>query len=68
MDWLSGNGAQIDCERKKIKVRAPDKKDIAFKGHWQNQEIFDHGPHQTIVKKGKQNLSNLCNEYQKGIP
>ncbi|KAK1401483.1 hypothetical protein POM88_001088 [Heracleum sosnowskyi] len=32
MDWLSSNGAQIDCERKKIKLKVPGGQEVLFKG------------------------------------
>ncbi|KAL8133754.1 hypothetical protein AgCh_008990 [Apium graveolens] len=32
MDWLSRNGAQIDCEQKKVKIRVQNDKEVVFKG------------------------------------
>ncbi|KAL8104423.1 hypothetical protein AgCh_028583 [Apium graveolens] len=31
MDWLSSNGAQIDCEQKKVKIRVQNDKEVVFK-------------------------------------
>ncbi|KAL8099833.1 hypothetical protein AgCh_032187 [Apium graveolens] len=31
MDWLSRNGAQIDCEQNKVKIRVQNDKEVVFK-------------------------------------
>ena len=54
MDWLSSNRAQIDCERKRVKIRVQDKKEVVFKGQRQNQKFLTMLQAKKLLRKGNE--------------
>ena len=61
MDWLSINNAQIDCRKKKVKLVAPGKKEVIFKG--KNTKVFDHITSQKVIAKRERSVSSLCSGH-----
>ncbi|KAL8155318.1 hypothetical protein AgCh_000627 [Apium graveolens] len=57
MDWLSHNGAQIDCEQKKVKIRVQNDKEVVFKGQRQNQKFLTMLQAKRLLRK--ENLPGL---------
>ena len=56
MDWLANNNAQIDCEKKKIKLKTPKGKEVVFKGQRQTRKFL------TIIQT-KRLLMQGCEAY-----
>ena len=56
IDWLSSNGAQIDCKGKKVKIRMPNGKEIVFKGQHQTQKFLN-------ISKAKRLLIKCSEAY-----
>ncbi|KAL8118908.1 hypothetical protein AgCh_016411 [Apium graveolens] len=54
MDWLSSNGAQIDSERKKVKIRVQNEKEVVFKGQRQNQKFLTMLQAKRLLRKGNE--------------
>ncbi|KAL8105279.1 hypothetical protein AgCh_029172 [Apium graveolens] len=64
MDWLSSHGAQIDCERKKVRIRVQNGKEIVFKENLQGfppdrdiEFVIELAPRMTPVSKAPYRLA-----------
>ena len=52
MDWLASNGAQIDCEGKKIKLRNPKGGEVVFKGQRQTRKFLTMAQTKKLLQQG----------------
>ncbi|KAL8109066.1 hypothetical protein AgCh_025239 [Apium graveolens] len=68
MDWLSGNGAQIDCERKRVKIRVQNRKEIVFKGQRQTQKFLTMLQAKRFLKKGNEAYLAYVLDTKKEVP
>ncbi|KAL8089132.1 hypothetical protein AgCh_038782 [Apium graveolens] len=68
MDWLSSNGAQIDCEQKKVKIRVQNDKEVVFKGQRQNQKFLTMLQAKRLSRKGNEAYLAYVIDTQKEVP
>ncbi|KAL8124099.1 hypothetical protein AgCh_011920 [Apium graveolens] len=68
IDWLSSNGAQIDCEQKKVRVRVQYGKGIVFKGQRQTQKFLTMIQAKRLLKKGNENYLAYMMDTNKEVP
>ena len=68
MDWLSSNGAQIDCERKKVKIRVQNEKEVVFKGQRQNQKFLTMLQEKRLLRKGNEAYLAYVIDTKKEVP
>ncbi|KAL8147867.1 hypothetical protein AgCh_005263 [Apium graveolens] len=68
MDWFSSNGAQIDCERKKVRIRVQNGKEIVFKGQRRTQKFMNIIQAKTLLKKGNKAYLAYVMDTKKEVP
>ncbi|KAL8089415.1 hypothetical protein AgCh_039026 [Apium graveolens] len=68
MDWLSSNGAQIDCERKRVKIKVQNGKEVVFKGQRQNQNFLTILQAKRLLRKGNEAYLAYVVDTKKGVP
>ncbi|KAL8155364.1 hypothetical protein AgCh_000664 [Apium graveolens] len=68
MDWLSRNGAQIDCEQKRVKIRVQNDKEVVFKGQRQNQKFLTMLQAKRLLRKGNEAYLAYVIDTQKEVP
>ncbi|KAK1401714.1 hypothetical protein POM88_001319 [Heracleum sosnowskyi] len=52
MDWFSSNGAQIDCERKKIWIKTSEGREVVFKGQRQTHKFLTMAQTKRLLRHG----------------
>ena len=68
MDWLSSNGAQIDCEWKRVKIRVQDEKEVVFKGQQQKQKFLTMLQAKRLLRKGNEAYLAYVVDTKKEVP
>ncbi|KAL8119251.1 hypothetical protein AgCh_016682 [Apium graveolens] len=68
MDWLSSNRAQIDYERKKVKIRVQNEKEVVFKGQQQNQKFLIMLQAKRLLRKGNEAYLAYVIDTKKEVP
>ncbi|KAL8104588.1 hypothetical protein AgCh_028706 [Apium graveolens] len=68
MDWLSSNGAQIDCERKKVKIRVQNGNEVVFRGQRQAQKFLTMLQDKRLLKKGNEAYLAYMMDTKKEVP
>ncbi|XP_074351930.1 uncharacterized protein LOC141691086 [Apium graveolens] len=68
MDWLSSNGVQIDCKKKKVRIRVQDGKEIMFKGQRKTHKFLTMFQTKNLLKKGNESYLAYVMDTKKEIP
>ncbi|MGI4673462.1 hypothetical protein ACR2XN_28765 [Klebsiella pneumoniae] len=68
MDWLSSNGAQIDCAGKKVRLKIPEGKEVVFKGQRQTQKFLTMIQAKRLLRKGREAYLAHVVDTQRQVP
>ncbi|KAL8113860.1 hypothetical protein AgCh_020954 [Apium graveolens] len=68
MDWLFSNGAQIDCERKRVKIRAQNGKEVVFRGQRQTQKFLTMLQVKRLLRRGNEAYLAYVVDTKKEVP
>ena len=68
MDCLSSNGAQIDCEQKRVKIRVQNGKEVVFRWQRQTQKFLTLLQEKRLLKKGNEAYLAYVMDTKKKVP